>query len=126
MSVEDISISEFVDKYRFEPDNCGYVGDIGMGNDYGIAVRGKLDYNGEKLSVLGAVVLDTSTGEPKIDDENTSFTCYGGSLDNSDETVYILEGEDAVEAMEKIYQQAHGDSDMYSKRSNVDIPRDAI
>jgi hypothetical protein len=28
--------------------------------------------------------------------------------------------------MEKIYQQSNGNSDMYSKRINVDIPNDAM
>lgn len=126
MSLEDISVNDFVRNYRFEPDHCGYVGDIGTVKDYGIAVRGKLEYNGEKISVLGAVVLDPGSGEPKVDDEKTVFTAYSGGLVNYDETVDVLKGENAVKAMEKIYQQSHGNSDMYSKRINVDIPNDAM
>lgn len=125
MSLENITVSDFVWNFDYDPDNLNYVGDIGTVKDYGIAVRGKLKYEGEEISVHGAVVLDPGSGEPKLNDKKTNFIAYTDGITNSDETVDILKGGDAVKAMEKIYRQVYGNTDMYSKRYSVDIAEDA-
>jgi hypothetical protein len=125
MSLKNITVSDFVWDYEYDPDNLNYVNDIGNVKDYGIGVRGKLKYEGEKISVLGAVVLDPGSGEPKLNDKKTKFTAYTDGLTNSDEAVDILKGGDAVKAMEKLYRQAYGNTDMYSKRYSVYIAEDA-
>lgn len=116
----NLTIDEFVRQFEFESDNLSYVNDIGLVESYGIGVRGKILYDGEKVPVLGAVVLDPTTGDPVTDDKN-SFTLYIDGLINNNTSEEIFQDEEAYTVMEELYTQVHGDSDMYQKREDVDI-----
>lgn len=121
MDLNNISVNEFVSNFDFNPDNLEYVEDIGTEEDYGIAVRGKISYQDRRISVLGAVVLEPTTGEPKVSDHKTCFTAYVNGITEGDEAEKILEESRAVRAMENLYKEARKDGDMFSRRSEVDI-----
>jgi hypothetical protein len=118
MDIENIAVSNFINAFEFRSENLEYVHDIGMRKDYGVAVRGKLDYNGDKISVIGSVVLDKKTGKPNYSHEETAFVV---SFVGKKESKKIFTDKDAVNAMNKLYTKVNNDGNMFKKRSNVDI-----
>ena len=123
-----ITVNEFVKNFEYDPATLEYVGDIVSKNKKtkasGIKVRDKLKYNKEIISVTGSVVLDESSGEPIIKDERTCFTA-SKKADNNINQIHLLTGEDAVNAMERIYERVRSDI-MYSKREDVKIDNLAL
>lgn len=109
-----------------------YVRDIGTDKKYGIALSGRVPHEGENISVLGSVVLDPDTGSPSLEHKRqsdfhsvppeTSIHAYPNGL--LYESVEILSGQDAVEAIEELCQR-NGISDPFKKEDDVNINSDA-
>lgn len=115
----DLTVGEFVQRYKVDEDGVEYVFDIGADSEeYGLKVSGDLHYQGEKFSVVGSVVLDPKTGDSRKFDEKNEFVAY--TIGTHNEKIPLFQGDEAYTVMERLYQNQIGTTDIYQPESNLD------
>lgn len=100
-----------------------FVNDIGVEKYYGVGLRATLYTDaGDKVNVLGSLVLDPETGS-QADHTDPQIFAYPEGMLEGEKT--LVSGEDAVEVFEEVFEHASFNS-LFQARSDVEIDPSAM
>ena len=113
-----VTESELINNIDLE--KVEYVADIGLDKKYGLSFSGTVTIDGEKVRILGNVVLLEESGTP-LKEDNTSFVAYPDGMTN--EPVTLIKGNRAISAASHLCEKQGIIA--FQKRENVKIADDA-
>jgi hypothetical protein len=101
-------------KEQLDVEDIFYATDIGSNAHYGIGVKGTIDVAGERVRVLGSLVLDETSGNPVTGHDENAIVAYpDGTLSGG---MTLLGTDEAVCTVMDYFSRTHNSSSAFLPR----------